>query len=235
MYNYTNGSSIWHDRIISLMNGMQQYFVQPLNGSGGIGGPVPPQGGQIICETTIEWVNSDDLDQPSFKGWAMRWLATATQLAPFASEWIIPRIFASAVAAAAQCTGQATNQQPGTVCGQEWYSTTWDGRYGVGEQMSALSVFQSLLIQSANPPVTLVTGGTSQGNGTGGGWGSGRVQSTMPWLANPWHDPALSKEMGVGDTVGAAILTVLSCGLALGGLGWMAKSDTMIPSTFEKR
>ena len=234
MFNYTNGSTVWQDRITALWHGMQRYYVQPLNGTGGLG-KAPPANGQILSETTIEWSKSDDADQPSFKAFTTRWLAITTQLAPFTAPWIMPTIFASAVGAAGQCTGQATNQQLGTVCGRQWYSNTWDGKYGVGEQLSALSVFQSLLIQSAKPPVTLVTGGTSKGNGTGGGWGPGRVQGLSPWLANPWHDPALSKEMGIGDTVGAAILTALSCALALGGLGWMVKSDTLMAVTYEKR
>lgn len=226
MYNYTNGSTIWHDRLTALLNGMQEYFVQPLNATGGPG-KVPPPDGHILSEITIEWEGTNDPDQPSYKAFTMRWLAVATQLAPFTAVWVMPRLNDSAQAAAAQCTGQATNQQTGTVCGREWYSNTWDGQSGVGEQMSAMSVFQNLLIQSAKPPVTLVTGGTSNGNATGGGWGGGRVQGTGPWDADPWHDPALSKVIGTGDTVGASILTILGLALALGGAGWMVSSDTM--------
>lgn len=233
MYNYTNGSSVWHDRLIALMNGMEEYFVLPLNGSSGPG-KAPPANGKILSEITIEWGATNDPDQPSFKGFAIRWLAVATQLAPFTATWIMPRIVASAIGAAGQCTGQAPNQQTGTVCGRDWYASTWDGQSGVGEQMSAMSAFQSLLIQSARAPVTLVTGGTSRGNGTGGGWGSGRVQGTGPWSTDPWHDPALSKVMGMGDTVGAALLTVASCLLALGSVLWMIKPDSMASPT-EKR
>ena len=236
MYNYTNGSSVWQDRLTALMNGMEEYFVQSLNGTGGLG-KVPPPNGQILSEITIEWESTDDQDQPSFKAFAIRWLAVATQLAPFTAAWIMPRIFSSAVAAAGQCTGQAANQQMGTVCGRQWYSSTWDGQTGVGEQMSAMSAFQSLLIQQAKPPLTLVTGGTSQGNASAGGWGGGRVQGTAPWVADPWHDPALSKTMGVGDTVGASILTVLALAVGGGGVGWMLMSDTMMmaPGITEKR
>ena len=235
MYNYTNGSDVWHERLTGLMNGMSRYFVQSLNGSGAPGA-VPPANGSILAEITTEFQGTADPDQPSFKAWSMRWLAVATQMAPFTAAYIMPRIFASAVGAAGQCTGQAANQQIGTVCGQRWFSSAWDGSYGAGEQFSAMSVFQSLLIQSAKPPVTMVTGGTSQGNATGGGWGGGRQQGQNPWSANPWHDPALSKVMGPGDTAGASILTVLALTLAVGGLGWMSKSDTLVePTPNEKR
>ena len=234
MFNYTNGSTIWQTRLTALMNGMNEYFVQPTNSSAGLG-KRPPPNGEIMSEITIEWSDKVDQDQPSFKAYTIRWLAVATQLAPFTAAWILPRLRASAIGAAAQCTGQAANQSPGTVCGRQWYANTWDGQFGVGEQMSAMSAFQSLLIQDAKPPLTTVTGGTSQGNASAGGWGGGRVQGTSPWVSNPWHDPALSKVMGVGDTVGASVLTVLAIAIMGGGIGWMVKSDTMVPMAMEKR
>ena len=48
----------------------------------------------------------------------------------------------------------------------------WDGRYGVGEQMSALEVIQSNLVAQAKGPMSGTTGGTSKGDpGAGSGHG----------------------------------------------------------------
>ena len=42
----------------------------------------------------------------------------------------------------AQCSGGSD----GVTCGQTWNSTTWDGKDGLGEQMSALAIIQNNLI-----------------------------------------------------------------------------------------
>ena len=65
-------------------------------------------------------------------------------------------------------------------CGEHWTAgSVWDGTYGVGQQMSALSVVQSNLINESVELVTNTTGGTSQGNaaaGTISGIGSGESE-----------------------------------------------------------
>jgi mannan endo-1,6-alpha-mannosidase len=111
----------------------------------------------------------------------------------------------SAAAAAAQCDGGTD----GVTCGQHWTAgSTWDGLYGVGEQMSALSVVQSMLIDQAPTLVTNTTGGTSAGNSAAGsGSDGGSIEMVTPATS--------------ADRAGAGILTaVMVCGV-LGGVGFM--------------
>lgn len=88
-------------------------------------------------------------------------MAASTKVAPWLYDDIQPYLAASAVAAAAQCDGGSD----GVTCGTKWTTNgVWDGTYGVGQQMSALEVIQSNLIQRVQGPVSNSTGGTSSGN-----------------------------------------------------------------------
>ena len=189
------------------MEGTNVFFVK----SNGPNSPptTPPPGGQIMCEVACETPASQTCnnDQPSFKAYLSRWLAVTAQLVPQLSGQIMPRLQQSAMAAAVQCSGQNKN-----MCGRRWYQNTWDGMFGPGEQMSALSIFQNNLIGSVAPPVTLSKGGTSPsdpeaGTGTGGGGSS--------------NDPAATNPITTGDKAGAGILTALSLVLVIGGTSWM--------------
>jgi len=160
---------------------------------------------EVACEFPTP--ETCDTDQPSFKAYLTRWLAICTQMAPWTESFINPRIVASAQAAAAQCTGQNSN-----MCGRRWYQIPWDGYFGVGEQMSALSVFQNLLIAKVEPPVTAAKGGTSVGNPSAGGSGTG---------VDPKSQVALGRNIGTGDKAGAGILTAMSLVMVVGGTWWM--------------
>jgi Glycosyl hydrolase family 76. len=104
-----------------------------------------------------------NVDQRSFKAYLSRWMAATTKVAPFTYDLIAPKLQASALAAAQQCNG-ADN-----ACGLRWtMGTQYDGSAGVGEQMSALEIFQSNLIDQVVGPVTNKTGGTSQGDSSAG-------------------------------------------------------------------
>lgn len=131
-------------------------------------------------------------------------MAVTTQLVPSTKDTIMPLLAASAVAAAGQCTGQAEGMAIGNACGRRWYQTTWDGNYGVGEQMSAMTVFQSNLIGSVALPKTSVTGGNSTSDPDAG---SGSLTDNGdPYIT----DPVYTMTIGTGDKAGAAILTILS-------------------------
>ncbi|MCJ1476605.1 hydrolase 76 protein [Lambiella insularis] len=209
MYNYTNGSSTWQTRLSGLVyNGTEVFFVQ----SAGVNNNPPanaPPNGMIMAEVACEFPTpqSCDYDQPSFKAYLTRWLAITTQLASFTEPFIMPRLAASAQAAAAQCTGQGTS-----MCGRRWYQTVWDGFFGVGEQMSAMSSFQNLLIGKVGAPATAAKGGTSVGNPAAGGAGD---------TTNPTTVATLGRTVGTGDKVGAGILTALSLILIMGATSWM--------------
>lgn len=157
---------------------------------------------EVACETN----GKCDVDQRSFKAYLARWMAATTQLAPFTYKQIMPKLQASATAAAQQCSGGAT----GNVCGLQWTKgTAYDGSFGVGEQISALEVIQSNLITKVAAPVTHNTGGTSKGNpsaGTGG-------DTTAPGIQ--------TGTITTGDKVGAGFLTTLVLVAVVGGAWWM--------------
>lgn len=147
MYNFTNGSDLWKDRLIGIINGTDVFFQN-----------------DIMYEVACEPNGKCDVDQRSFKAYLARWMAATTIKAPFTTDLLMPRLQKSAMAAAQSCTG-GTDQ---VTCGLKWTQGNWDGSYGVGEQMSALEVIQSNLITNVAGPVTNSTGGTSQGNPSAG-------------------------------------------------------------------
>lgn len=164
------------------------------------------QAPNVMYEVACEGPGTCDTDNYSFKAYLARWMAATTKYAPFTYDIIMPKLRASAQAAAAQCTGGDNGQK----CGMIWTNNgKWDGTQGVGQQMAALSVIQANLIQQAAIPVTNSTGGTSKGNpGAGGGaTGSNPVSPTS--------------SIQTGDRAGAGILTTLVLIWLLGGIWWM--------------
>ena len=160
---------------------------------------------EIACEPQ----GTCDYDQPSFKAYLARWMAATTQIAPFTSTFINPKLHDSAQGAAGQCSGGTD----GTTCGRTWNTKTWDGKYGVGEQMSALSVIQANLIAKVSTPVTSVSGGTSKGNPAAGSNGDNPSQAADPQLTSP---------ITTGDRAGAGILTAMVLGSLLGCVWWIS-------------
>ncbi|KAF2097807.1 mannan endo-1,6-alpha-mannosidase [Rhizodiscina lignyota] len=148
MYNYqTNGSNVWAERLNGFINGSSVYFPN---------GDVMDEISMDQCQVT----NACTQDQPSYRAYLARWLATTTQMAPYTFNHIAPLLQASAKGAAGQCSGG----DDGKTCGRNWTSTEWDGYTGVGEQMSALSVIQSNLVSTAAAPAGQDNGGTSEGD-----------------------------------------------------------------------
>lgn len=154
-----------------------------------------------ICEPSVKC----NVDQQSFKAYLARWMAATIKLAPFTRDYVMPKLHASAQAAAAQCSGGSD----GVTCGLQWTKgAVWDGLYGVGEQMSALEVIQSNMIDQVAGPVTNSTGGTSQGNpsaGTGG---------TSPTGIN-------TNPVTQSDRAGAGFLTAMVLITGIGGAWWI--------------
>ncbi len=146
-----------------------------------------------------------DTDQQSFKAYLSRWMAASTRIAPFTASYSLPLLASSAKAAALQCDGGSD----GTTCGEHWTANgTYDGIYGLGQQMSALSVIQSQLITQAPELVTNATGGTSVGNAAAGSGSRGDSATVIA--------PATG-----ADRVGAGILTAAWIVAALGGVCFM--------------
>lgn len=196
MYNYTNGSSVWRDRVSGFTTRTLEDFFPQANGSG-----------NIMVEVHCEATNNCNVDQPSFKAYLSRWMATTAQLAPFTYPLIMPKLRTSAQGAAGQCS----RGSGGITCGRRWYQSAWDGSSGVGEQMSALSIIQNVLIDTVPPPVGASTGRTSVGNPSAG-TGFTR-QDTI-------DGPPATK----GDRAAAGILTVLLLSSTLAG-AWFLFND----------
>ncbi|KAL2019696.1 hypothetical protein VTK56DRAFT_9233 [Thermocarpiscus australiensis] len=188
MYNYTNGSDVWRDRLMGLTKATIQTFF-PNN---------------IAFEIACEEHMSCTTDMLSFKGYLHRWMATATQIAPFLADTVLPVLKTSTEAAVSTCTGEA-NQR---TCGFKWSTKAYDGSHGAGQQMNVLAAVSSLLAPDSPPPVTNLTGGTSKGDPNAGA-----------------HSDNINKKPAdptAGDRAGAAILTILILVSAVGTFGWMS-------------
>lgn len=120
---------------------------------------------EVACEPN----QSCNRNQLCFKAFLSTWMAFVTSIASHTANEIIPRLKASALGAAQQCSGGQDN----THCGRRWYKDTWDGYKGLEEQMSALGIFSAQMItlnkeEPPQPPLTSNTGGTSESNPNAG-------------------------------------------------------------------
>jgi mannan endo-1,6-alpha-mannosidase len=106
------------------------------------------------------------------------------------------------MAAAQSCTGG----NDGVTCGHKWWFDGWDGEYGVGEQMAALEVVQSNLVERAKGPLSSETGGTSKGDPGAGQGGDEGVQVVPTGVTR-------------ADRIGAGILTAI-LGIATLAAAW---------------
>lgn len=156
---------------------------------------------ELACET----VDKCDTDQYSFKAYLSRWMAATTKMAPWTYDKIIDRLKTSATAAALQCSGGSN----GRTCGVKWTNNgTYDGNSGIGQQMSALEVVQSTLIQQVSAPLTNTTGGTSKGNPDAGTASSTTITGDTTVVT-------------IGDKIGAGVLTTGVIVGVVGGAWWV--------------
>ncbi|KAF8852708.1 glycoside hydrolase family 76 protein [Acephala macrosclerotiorum] len=147
MYNYTNGSDIWRERVDRLIEAGKKFFINDIMYEG--------------CEAS----GKCNVDQRSFKAYYTRWLAATAELVPHTHDNIITEFRASAMAAVKTCTAGNT----GTACGLRWTEGFNDGSLGVGEQMAVMEIVQSNLVDKAPGWRSEVKGtGTSQGDENAG-------------------------------------------------------------------
>lgn len=158
----------------------------------------------IMTELSCQPFHTCNNDQRSFRSLFSRCLGLTATLVPstydqIVNGWLKP----SAQGAAASCSGDGHN-----TCGQDWSLGSWDGVYGLGEQMSALEVIMSMLT-TKRTPLTPATGGStvggdvSAGNSTATGINLNKITVTK------------------GDKTGAAILTAVVLSITLGCAIWM--------------
>lgn len=202
MYNYTNGSQIWQERVEGMLNATISNFFP----------------GGIAYEKICEQIPTKcSIDMLSYKAYLTRWMAAATKVAPFIYNQVKAVLETSAAAAALQCSGSPADHPNGRMCGLSWSKgTDWDGTSGVGQQMAAMEVIQSNLIQQAKAPLTSNTGGTSQGNANAG---TGDVNN---------NDPAAAKPATTADRVGAGFVTAIVAAVVISGLVWVSMPDKTV-------
>ncbi|KAL2145560.1 hypothetical protein VTI28DRAFT_6798 [Corynascus sepedonium] len=188
MYNYTKGSDKWKDRLERLTDATVKTFF--------------PDG--VAYELACEKHMTCTADMLSFKGYLHRWMATATQVAPFLADKVLPVLKKSTEAAVSTCTGEAN----GRTCGFKWETRAYDGSKGAGQQMNVLAAVSALLIDQVPPPVSSDSGGTSKGDPMAG--------------SNSRHAKNEPRPITAGDKAGASILTILLIAAGVGTFGWMS-------------
>ncbi|RMZ87696.1 hypothetical protein DV736_g5082, partial [Chaetothyriales sp. CBS 134916] len=189
MYNLTNGDQIWTDRLNGIIDNLKIFF----------------KPGNIMFEVACEDIGTCNIDQRSFKAYLSRWMAAAAVKAPYTYPTLKPLLEASALAAVKTCTAGSDSNQ----CGRKWYTGSNDGSLGVGEQMCALEIVQSNLLDTVAGPVSANTGGISKGDPNAG---SGSK-------INP--NDLNQKAITAADRAGAGILTVVIITLVVGGAWWI--------------
>jgi len=157
---------------------------------------------QIMWEAACETRGNCNTDQLSFKAHLSRWMAASIKAAPFTHDTILPLLQTSAAGAAKSCTGS----DGGTTCGTKWWSGSWDGSSGVGQQMSALQVFQANLIDFVGGPASQGHGGMSKGD-PAAGTGGDDLEPLRPIRAS--------------DRAGAGISTAAVMAFIVGGAWWL--------------
>lgn len=129
-------ASTWLSRTQGLLAGSAVFFNYNDNSTG------------VMFERACEPYGSCDTDMISFKGYLSRFMYSSAIMVPSISDTVNSYMEASAAAAGQACTGGTDS----TTCGQKWYTKSFDGSVGLGQQMSALETVQGLLAKYAPAP-----------------------------------------------------------------------------------
>lgn len=181
MYNHTQEEK-WYNRTWGFINGSSVF----LDDYG------------VMYEAACMPVNTCKTDQRSFRAYMARFLQLTAILVPDTYDTIYNHLTTTAKAVALSCVGGTD----GHTCGMNWsYSGLnpsnygWDGYYGLGEEMSALEVVQSLVAKYSPAPYTNENGGSSTGDVL---YGNSTTTATAKLL-----------DLDRGDTAGASIITAV--------------------------
>lgn len=139
MQNYTNAAERWVTRTKGLLDATATFF-SPF-----------PNATNIMFEAKCEKSSECNVDQLSMKAYLARWLAGTSLLVPDMAGRIGELLRASAIGASEACTAGPF----GNTCGAKWYIGTSDGTSGLGQQLSAMEVMYSLLVNETVPPSVL--------------------------------------------------------------------------------
>lgn len=194
LYNYTMEEK-WYNRTMNLLHAAQVFFYKKSSDA------------IIMYEAACQSPTLDSFscntDQRSFKAYFSRFLGLTSILVPETYPTIRTWLVDSANAAAWSCVGGTD----GHTCGLSWTNGTYDGNYGLGEQMSALEVMQNLRVADFEGPLTASTGGTSEGNPA-----AGYAQASTD---------AAPLSLDAGDKVGASIITAVIGAAVIGTGVWL--------------
>lgn len=186
MYNFT-GDHVWQTRAEGILLA-SSYF---LNDS-------------LFTEMSCAPGDHCNTDQRTFRSLFARGLMLTSVMCPDTASKIDDLMQKNALAAAQSCSGGSDH----VTCGENWAVSGWDGVYGLGEQMSALETILGLLAHQEPVPLTVDTGGNSQGNANAG--------------LDTYVDTNKNVITVTGkDKAGAGILTAVACAVILGGAIWM--------------
>lgn len=188
LYNHTN-SSVWLDRATHIWGRAQVFFMQ---------------GSNIMYEAACQPSNQCNTDERSFKGIFSRLLGLTCLMAPTLSDQIQSYLADTTPGVLSSCSGGTD----GHTCGLNWGNGSWDGVYGLGEQMSALEALQNRLVWTRPSPLTAQNGGTSTGNGSAG------TRISPPKTVN-------QLTISSKDKAGAGILTAVLLLVLLALAWWM--------------
>ncbi|KAH8725482.1 carboxyl transferase domain-containing protein [Phaeosphaeriaceae sp. PMI808] len=194
MYNYTKGGAKWKKALDGFISKTDRFF--------------PDDKGKVMVEP-CEHNDICNADQESFKAYLSRWLGVTMQMAPYTIPTIMPRLELSAQRAAQTCVGPSNHNGGNYQCGMRWWKDGFDGKIGVGPQMTALNTIAVLNAPSTKAPYSSDTGGTSQGNPS---LGSGDDANRLP---------VFETKITTADKAGAAILTILLVVFSVVGGWWM--------------
>lgn len=184
MYNHTQEEK-WLNRVLGFLGSSKIFFDE--NG--------------IMFESACMKIHTCKTDQRAFRAYFARCLALTAVLVPQTYDTIYNRLETTAKGVANSCVGG----YDGHTCGMNWSYPGWDGYYGLGEEMSALEVVQSLMIKTKKMILTLQDGASSTGD---------------PLFGNTTYKPqAKLLDLNKGDTAGASIITVI-VGITIIALGY---------------
>lgn len=163
---------------------------------------------KVMYEAACEPHYKCNNDMQCFKGIFARFLALTIQMAPSMADTIWPYIQDSAVAAATSCSGG----YDGHTCGEKWIDGgAYDNHIGLGEQISALGIFNALLVNEKPAPLTVLTGATSEVSGDAGTNSTSTVEAIIPL------------DITTKDKAGAGAITAIVALLVSGASFWMLK------------
>lgn len=189
MYNYTEEET-WLNRTTNIWGRARVFFLSESN---------------IMYEAACQPSGLCNTDQRSFKAIFSRFLGLTCLMAPTLNDDIQSYLNYTTGGILTSCTGGTD----GHTCGLNWGAGEWDGKYGLGEQMSALEAIQNRLVWTKAPPLTPETGASSSGNGSAG--------TTETDSATTVTD----LDIKTGDRAGAGVITAFVLILLLAATWWM--------------